>query len=142
MATVASVFFVYQLYRELPPLPTALTEPISQNLFIKNRFLNLLNQLVHQLFSSNFLVPLFALRGGFAVAGQLKLVCYISYGITSALQKIIGFSASALFAQFVGKESKNTLARVAPNQQINMGKKRCMSVSGKPHRWPSHTLPT
>lgn len=106
-ATLASVFFVYQLYRELPPLPTALTEPISQNLFIKNRFLNLLNQLVHQLFSSNFLVPLFALRGGFAVAGQLKLVCYISYGITSALQKIIGFSASALFAQLVGKESKN-----------------------------------
>ncbi len=106
-ATLVSAFFVYRLYQQLPLLPPTLTESISQTLFIKNRFLNLTNQLVHQLFSSNFLVPFFALRGGFAVAGQLKLVCYVSYGITSALQKIIGFSASALFAQLVGKESKN-----------------------------------
>ncbi|PKN03852.1 hypothetical protein CVU75_00040 [Candidatus Dependentiae bacterium HGW-Dependentiae-1] len=105
-ATLAYSFFVIQLYKQLPQKTVAPTELIAQTLFIKSRFFNMLNQLVHQLFSSNFLVPFFAMRGGFAVAGQLKLICYISYGITSALQKIIGFSASAFFSNLIGQEVK------------------------------------
>jgi hypothetical protein len=93
-------FFVYRFYQKLPLHMVNKQTPIAQTRFVRNRFFNLLNQVVHQLFSSNFLVPFFALHGGFALAGLIKLTCYLSYGLTSIIQKMIGFSTSAFFAQF------------------------------------------
>ncbi len=105
-STAAFTWASFQFYRRLPLSVSAHEHvPISHARITKNRFFNLLNQLVHQLFSSNFLVPFFAMRGGFSLAGLLKLVCYLSYGLTSVIQKMIGFSASALLAQTIEQEN-------------------------------------
>jgi hypothetical protein len=93
------LIFLAHFYRQLPdssnhPLPTR----ALQWRILHNRFFNFLNQTMHALFSSNFLVPFFAMTFGLAHAGVLKLTASIAHCITSIVQKIFGISGSVLLA--------------------------------------------
>lgn len=97
LSTFAMVFF---LYRFSVTLPLGATEPPLQAVrVVKSRLFNYLNQLSHLLFSSNFLVPFFALQFGLAHAGVFKLVSHVAYGLTSIVRKIFGLTSDALLAR-------------------------------------------
>lgn len=93
---------IVTFYQQLPAsCPTV--EPGFQIRILKNRFFNFLNQLSHMVFSSNFLVPFFAMQFGLQQAGILKLVSTLVYSVTIILQKVFGVSSSCLLSQ--SKES-------------------------------------
>lgn len=104
LSSLALLFFLIRYYQQLPdtsssPLPTS----ALQWRIMRNRFFNFLNQATHSLFSSNFLVPFFAMTFGLAYAGVLKLTASIAHCITSIVQKIFGISGTILLAHL--KES-------------------------------------
>ncbi|MCA9769958.1 hypothetical protein KC460_01150 [Candidatus Dependentiae bacterium] len=98
--SVALLFlFVYKLYLQLPD---TVFECKKVNSSTKNivvtRLWTWVNQVSHSIFSSNFLVPLFAYQFGLTYAGILKLISTISHSVTSIIRKIGGITSSALFA--------------------------------------------
>lgn len=98
------LFFLIQYYNTLPDHSTIpLPDRTLQLRILRNRFFNFLNQLTHSLFSSNFLVPFFAMSFGLSYAGILKLTASIAHCITSIVQKIFGISGTVLLAHL--KES-------------------------------------
>jgi len=103
ISSLALLVCIYEYYTQLPnsspaPLPTS----ALQWRILKNRFFNFLNQASHSLFSSNFLVPFFALTFGLAHAGILKLTASIAHCISTIVQKIFGISGTILFAHLKG----------------------------------------
>lgn len=93
------LFFLMRYYHQLPDYsPAPLPDTVFQWRIIRSRFFNFLNQAMHALFSSNFLVPFFALTFGLAHAGILKLTASIAHCITSIVQKTFGISGAALLA--------------------------------------------
>ena len=104
LSSLILLIFLMHYYKKLPdhsssPLPTR----ALQWRILRNRFFNFLNQATHALFSSNFLVPFFAMTFGLAYAGILKLTASIAHCITSIVQKIFGISGTVLLAHL--KES-------------------------------------
>jgi|GEM_PF-3363317 len=73
-------------------LPSSLT-------FFRIRFAVLVNQISRSFFSSNFLIPLFALHGGFQEAGVLTFANYLTHACISLFQKIAVSPAEALFSR-------------------------------------------
>jgi hypothetical protein len=59
----------------------------------------LINQVSRAFFSSNFLIPLFALHGGFQEAGVLTFANYLTHACVSFFQKIALSPAEALFSR-------------------------------------------
>ena len=66
---------------------------------LKSRGFNYLNQLSHLIFSSNFLVPFFALQFGLVHAGVFKLISHIAYCTTAILRKTFGITSDAMMAK-------------------------------------------
>lgn len=97
-SSLVLAFCIYRYYQKLPDhSPTQLPENLGKRI-LKSRFYNFLNQASHMAFSSNFLVPFFALQFGLAQAGLLKLVSAITHCITIILQKVFGLSSSLLLS--------------------------------------------
>ncbi|MFC1843123.1 hypothetical protein ACFLYU_05700 [Candidatus Dependentiae bacterium] len=65
---------------------------------MKIRTINFINQFTHNMFSSNFLVPFFAVQFGLAQAGLFKLLSHITYTITMLMRKIFGWSCDAILS--------------------------------------------
>ncbi|MCK5632906.1 hypothetical protein KAH94_04105 [bacterium] len=87
------------LYRFSLTLPQGKVLLPSYFRIFKSRGFNFLNQLSHTFFSSNFLVPFFALQFGLAQAGLFKLISHIAYAITSIVKKTFGLTSDALLAK-------------------------------------------
>jgi hypothetical protein len=66
---------------------------------LKARFFNCSTKFSKQLFTGNFLVPLFAYKFGLASAGIFKFSSYLADGIRGVINVAIGFSSGALFAK-------------------------------------------
>jgi len=92
-------FFIYQFYKQLPRTKIPLDEEISCWRVAKCRLFNFINQFGHNMFSSNFLIPFFAFQFGLTQAGIFKLLSHISYGITSLMRKIFGWTSDSLLSQ-------------------------------------------
>jgi hypothetical protein len=87
-------------YRRLPLHHT--DETISKNLIsrmARSRFLVFFNQIIHSTFSSNFLVPFFAINFSLADAGALKMAASISNLLTTLFHHIFGATSNAVLAQ-------------------------------------------
>ena len=100
---IALSWQVGTLYRQLPESSNETVSTTLQLRILKNRFFNFLNQASHMVFSSNFLVPFFALQFGLNQAGILKLVSTIVYCVTIILQKVFGISSASVLSHI--KES-------------------------------------
>ena len=85
-------------YRTLP-FPSAFIVLPSSLIFFRIRCAVLVNQISRALFSSNFLIPLFALHGGFQEAGVLTFANYLTHACISLFQKIALSPAEALFSR-------------------------------------------
>lgn len=104
LSSMILLIFIVHYYRTLPDSSSApLPNRSLQWRIVRNRFFNFLNQTTHALFSSNFLVPFFAMAFGLTYAGILKLTASIAHCITSIVQKIFGISGTVLLAHL--KES-------------------------------------
>lgn len=77
----------------------------------KTRAINFASQFTHNMFSSNFLVPFFAMQFGLEQAGVFKLLSHITYTITMIMRKIFGWACDTLLAQ-----TKNS--KLAEKQEI------------------------
>lgn len=99
LSSIILLVFLIDFYEKLPN--NSATPPPTHTFqwrIVRNRFFNFLNQITHSLFSSNFLVPFFALTFGLAHAGILKLTASIAHCITSIVQKTFGISGTILLA--------------------------------------------
>lgn len=90
--------WVHEYFQTLPDSTASSITTTLQLRILKSRFFNFLNQASHMIFSSNFLVPFFALFFGFNRAGVLKLVSSITHCITIILQKVFGLSSALLLS--------------------------------------------
>ena len=98
VSTLILSLYVYSYYKSLPNHSSLdIPSDLGGRIF-RSRFFNFLNQISHMVFSSNFLVPFFALQFGLAQAGLLKLVSAITHCITVILQKVFGLSSSLLLS--------------------------------------------
>lgn len=104
------LIFTNKIYAKLPE-STSISQNIINNIFnnsvntknlqykiLKTRAINFANQFTHNIFSSNFLVPFFALQFGLAQAGIFKLLSHISYTLTMILRKIFGWASDTILA--------------------------------------------
>lgn len=66
---------------------------------VRLRFFNYCTYLSHVVFSSNFLVPFFALQFGLVYAGVFKLMSHIAYSITTIVRKIFGVTSDAMLSR-------------------------------------------
>lgn len=98
-STVVLFFFVYDYYQELPENSESQLPPGTQWRIMRSRVFNFLNQISHSFFSSNFLVPFFAILFGFNKAGILKLISSIIHCITLIIQKVFGVSGALFFSR-------------------------------------------
>lgn len=92
------VWILKNYYRTLPFAHTTSLPLISLS-FTFLRGAVLINQLSRAFFSSNFLVPLFAIHGGFREAGVLTFANYLTHACTFFIQKITLPPAEALFSR-------------------------------------------
>jgi len=112
--------YVYKFYAKLPSNSKFEIRGISKTRIFKCRIINFVNQFSHNMFSSNFLVPFFAMQFGLAQAGVFKILSHISYSITMLIRKIFGWTSDALLSQAKDlsmAEKQNIFSRI--NQKIN-----------------------
>jgi hypothetical protein len=102
----ALIALVYNFYTTLPHHETCTITRSTHLRLLKNRLYNFLNQAGHMIFSSNFLVPFFAVLFGLEQAGVLKLVASIAYCITIILQKAFGLSGNVLLAHVKDEQNE------------------------------------
>jgi len=98
LSVAAMVWWLYRFSQSLPHETSREPEGLKTRIK-KSRSFNALNQMTHLLFSSNFLVPFFALQFGLAHAGVFKLVSHVAYCLTSILRKTFGLTSDALLAK-------------------------------------------
>lgn len=105
---IALVFFIisiWQLYKTLPDAQA----PIPQNLFtrmIKTRLFNYLLHLNRQLFTSNIVTPLFAVKFGLKQAGLFYFASTISRSLHDTIKSTVGHPGNALLATLKENGSK------------------------------------
>ncbi|MBA3953961.1 hypothetical protein H0X48_01380 [Candidatus Dependentiae bacterium] len=99
------LFRCYTIYKHLPKenLSAHTPELLSLKALTKIRFFTFSNQMVVQLFSGNFLVPLCALRLGSQQASFLKIVTSFSQILSTVAQKVFGIASNAVFAHLTDK---------------------------------------
>ena len=90
------LIILYRWYSTLDTVSTACT--LDSRTLITQRFFNYITHLSHVFFSSNFLIPFFAVQFGAASAGGFKLISSLVSSLTIAFKKIFGGSAAALLA--------------------------------------------
>jgi len=100
MSSVGSLIVIliilYRWYSTLEAVST--TCIVDSRTLITQRFFNYITHLSHVFFSSNFLIPFFAVQFGAASAGGFKLISSLVSSLTIAFKKIFGGSAAALLA--------------------------------------------
>ena len=99
LSSTILIFFIIRFYAQLPETRKPFEQEISLSRVAKCRLLNFINQFGHNMFSSNFLVPFFAFQFGLTQAGIFKLLSHISYGITSLMRKIFGWTSDSFLSQ-------------------------------------------
>jgi hypothetical protein len=124
ISSIILLFYAYKIYTKLPE-DTSVIKNILDNIFdnlsnlsdadnsgktnlsntknlqykiLKTRAINFANQFTHNMFSSNFLVPFFALQFGLAQAGIFKLLSHITYTVTMIMRKIFGWASDTMLA--------------------------------------------
>jgi hypothetical protein len=94
---------VYRFYSSLPvhSVPELLVQKtsLSWKQIVKNRVINYGYQLTKIVFTSNFLIPFFAIQCGLSMAALLELVTAFNQFITIIIQKIFGITGQALLSQ-------------------------------------------
>lgn len=80
-------------------LPDNHSQPIDWQRIAKVRFFSYSNAVGPLLFSSNFLVPLFAAQFGTSCAALLKFASTISHALTTTLYRAFAHSGRAVFAR-------------------------------------------
>ena len=91
------LYYVMRYYQQLPDHDVQLHHSLDKRI-LSSRFFNFLNQVSHMAFSSNFLVPFFAMLFGLEQAGILKLISAVSHCITTIIQKVFGISSAQLLS--------------------------------------------
>jgi len=97
IAVIIFLFFLSSYSYELENS----TEKLNTNFLkriIKTRCLNSLIKSSSYFFSENFLIPFFAFKFGFELAGVFKFASYIARSIKSIAHVIIGFTGGALLS--------------------------------------------
>jgi len=109
VTTLFLAISIYNLYRVLPE--TDLFENrLSWQQIIFSRIKNYGYQLTKVFFTSNFLIPFFALTYGFSMAALLELVTAINQFVSIIIQKIFGITGQALFSLVKHKKQKEKQA--------------------------------
>jgi len=148
------LFFVYTFYQSLPK--TSETLSINTHIrILKCRAFNFINQLTHNMFSSNFLVPFFAMQFGLEMAGVFKLLSHITYSLTALMRKIFGWTSDTILAHTkhmtnatkqlafssINQKLTNILLGIGIFFMFNMGKIMTYSkCSTALVNWPMMTL--
>jgi hypothetical protein len=97
VASIISVFcFISLIKKHAHQLPTTTEKKLTTTNLRTIQFCGIVNQVTRSLFSSNFLIPLFALHAGFKQAGIASLINYGTYTMTFFVQKLCT-PAAALF---------------------------------------------
>lgn len=98
---VVSVFLYYNchLYQTLKDAPHATLPTHTIDRFWQTRFFNFLLRLSRELFSSNVITPLFALKFGCAKTGIFYFLATLMNSLQSIVKASIGYSGNALLAQ-------------------------------------------
>jgi hypothetical protein len=104
-ATGGTILWILKWYRTLPADHQD-NMHYSHGRIVKSRFFGYLYRISTTMFSSNFIVPLFAYLFGLECAGILKFVSNITHSVTSIIYKIFGASGNALLAH-TRHENKN-----------------------------------
>lgn len=95
-ATALLCCATYWLYRSLPE--TIINKQFSWKHIGYNRVPNYGYQVTRALFTSNFLIPFFAIKFGLSVAALLELVTAFNQFITIIIKKIFGITGQALLS--------------------------------------------
>lgn len=100
LAVVVFVLFTYRYYRRLPVgdvalhvLPTGITRRL-----IVTRLFNYVLRVGRNLFTGNFLTPLFAVKFGLAAAGLFYFAGVAVNALQAVVKAIVGYSGNALLA--------------------------------------------
>lgn len=118
-AIIVTVFatLTHKYYTKLPNNTEAsFPENIRQRL-IKTRLFNYLLRVTRNMFTSNFLTPLFAIKFGLASAGLFYFASTLASSIQAIVKSVIGYSGNALLAniknspQNVKTDAFNTLCQ-------------------------------
>lgn len=103
MSILSTSILYYQTFRwhlQLPENPHASWAiSLDENIgFFKTRFFTFANHLSQTFFSSNTLVPLFALQFGLHHAGVFKFISTVAYSLTAVMHKIFGHTSDVLLS--------------------------------------------
>lgn len=88
---------IYKFYKKIPAVSSS-NRQISWKEIGYNRITNYGYQLTRELFTSNFLIPFFAMNFGLALAALLELVTALNQFITIIIKKIFGITGQALLS--------------------------------------------
>lgn len=97
ISTVLLAIKVYRFYYTLTPTPT-IHPSLSWKKIGNNRAVNYSYQVTKVIFSSNFLIPFFAVTFGLSTAALLEFVTAFTQFITIIIQKIFGITGQALLS--------------------------------------------
>jgi len=89
--------FFRELYYSLPDTPSS--APLPYHLILQTRCFGYVNQLINQLFSTSFLVPLTASLLDQESSAVAALVGYLSYFLGSLFKRTFGIASGASFAR-------------------------------------------
>ena len=97
-------YFVAKLYSTIPEnspeqdSPEQDLPPQIRGRIIKSRIFNYLNNTTSTVFSSNFLIPFFAIQFGLAQAGVFYIISNVVTFLSVILQKVFGFTGGAFLS--------------------------------------------
>lgn len=97
---------VIHFYTTLPDSHDPLPQHILPRI-IRVRAYSFITQIITQAYSSNFLIPTFALFFSMKQAGALTLVSSISYYITEIIKRTFGASSTAVFSHIKHSEHQD-----------------------------------
>jgi len=122
-STLTVIIFTFMLkryYKTRSKTPSELPSNISKKL-LRVRLFNYLLRVTRNMFTSNFLTPLFAVKFGLASAGLFYFASILANSIQAVIKSVIGYSGNALLAnlkqepQSIKKEAFQALCRKLTN---------------------------
>lgn len=110
-------FFTYRFYTTLPDQGKhAIYEKPLLHSYLKNRIFNFLLKTSKDIFTSNFITPLFAIKFGLAEAGIFYFASNMATALQAVIKASIGYSGSALLANIKNhslQEKKNAFSIIS-----------------------------
>ncbi len=97
ICSTSFIWMSYRFYQTLPETSDTTVVHVNQYHLIKMRLFNWLLRVCRELFTSNILTPLFAVRFGLAQAGIFYFIAALAMSIYAVVKASIGYSGSALF---------------------------------------------